>query len=332
MPFRLASTRRQMLAVSGGTALLWALDARAASADAKDAYPSRPVTIGTGAPAGSPLDILARLIASVLETTLGQSFIVMNKPGAARNLAADYVAKSRPDGYTVLFGIDGPFTVNPHLYRKMPFKPGDMKPVMILGSSGLLIGVNPKTGITTMAELVEAARTRSLNICTGGIGSPGHLVLAELDQTAKTKLNPIPYKGNAPAVAAIVSGEVDGGILATGGMIPYVKDGKITALAVTGARRSSLAPTVPTVAEAGYRKLQQEVLFVAMVPAATPDAAVQTLARAIADAMKQPAVEQRMHLLDTRPSGATGADAVRILNEASERYGRIIQATGMKVE
>ncbi|WHZ12546.1 MAG: BUG/TctC family periplasmic protein [Burkholderiaceae bacterium] len=321
-----------MLAASGGTTLLLALGVAAAPAAAQSAYPRKPVTIVTGAPPGSPLDILARLIASVLDTSLGQHFIVENKPGAARNLAADYVARSRPDGYTVLFGIDSPFTVNPHLYKKMPFKPGDLKPVTILGSSGLMIGVNPKTGISTVAELAEAAKTRTLNFCSGGIGSPGHLVLAEFEQMTKTKLNHIPYSGNAPAVAAIVSGQVDGGILATAGMIPYLDNGKITALAVTSAQRSKLAPSVPTVAELGYGKLQQEVLFIATVPAATPDPVVQTLAHAFADAMTRPEVQKRIHLLDLQPNGATGADAARILNEDSERYGRIIRATGMKIE
>lgn len=326
-------TRRQSMAAAGGAALLLTtVGLGAAPAHARGTYPSRPVTFVTDAPPGSPLDILARLIASVLETTLGQRFVVENKPGAARNLAADYVAQSRPDGYTVLFDIDTTFTVSPHIYRKMTFKPDDLKPVMILASSGLMIGVNPKTGIKTMDELVKAAKTRTLNFSSGGIGSPGHLVMAEFDQLTNTKLNHIPYGGNTPAVAAIVSGEVDGGVLATAGMLPYVKDGKITALAVTSPQRSPLAPTVPTVKEAGYKDLQQEVLFVAMVPAATLEAVAQTLAHALADAMKRPEVQKRLDLLDIQPNGATGADAARILNEASERYGRIIKATGMKVD
>jgi len=325
-------TRRQSMAAVGGAALLLSVGLGAAPAPARGAYPSKPVTIVTSAPPGGPLDILARLIASVLDTLLGQRFVVENKPGAARNLAADYVAKSKPDGYTVLFDIDTTFTVDPHLYRKMAFKPDDLKPVMILASSGLMIGVNPKTGIKTMDGLVKAAKTRTLNFSSGGIGSPGHLVMAEFDQVTQTKLNHIPYGGNTPAVAAIVSGEVDGGVLATAGMLPYVRDGKITALAVTSAQRSRLAPTVPTVKEAGYKNLQQEVLFVAMLPAATPDAVVQTLAHAFFDAMKRPEVQKRLDLLDIQPNGATGADAVRILNEASERYGRIIKATGMNVD
>jgi tripartite-type tricarboxylate transporter receptor subunit TctC len=332
MPLRHPLTRRQSLAACAGSALLLALGGVAPAAHAEDAYPNKPVTFVNDWPPGGPSDILARSMAAALDTTLKQRFIVENRPGAAGNIGADYVAKSKPDGYTVLFGIGTTFTVNQHIYKKMLFKPGDLKPVMILASSGLLVGVNPKTGLKTMDDLVKAAKTRPLNFSSGGNGSPGQLEIAIFGQVTKEKLNHIPYKGNSPAVAAVLSGEVDGGVLATPGMIPYVKDGKVTALAVTSPQRSKLAPNVPTVAEAGYKDLQQDVLYVAMVPAATPDMVVQTLARALADAMKRPEVQKHMNLLDIQPNGATGADAVRILNEASQRYGAIIQATGMKVE
>ena len=332
MSLRDPLTRRQSLAAGAGSALLLALGIGTPAARAEGAYPNKPVTFVNDWPPGGPSDILARSMAASLGTTLKQNFIVENRPGAAGNIGAAYVANGRPDGYTVLFGIGTTFTVNPHIYKKMLFKPSDLKPVMILASSGLLVGVNPKTGIKTMDELVKAAKSKTLNFSSGGNGSPGQLEISIFDEVTKTKLNHIPYKGNSPAVEAVLSGEVDGGVLATPGMIPYVKDGKVTALAVTSPQRSKLAPNIPTVAEAGYKDLQQDVLYVAMVPAATPDAVVQTLAQAFADAMKRPEVQKRMNLLDIQPNGTTGADAVKILNEASERYGRIIQATGMKVE
>ncbi|WHZ12547.1 MAG: BUG/TctC family periplasmic protein [Burkholderiaceae bacterium] len=332
MSLRHPLTRRQSFVACAGSALLLAVGFGTPAAHAEGAYPDKPVTFVNTFPPGGPSDILARSIAASLDTALKQRFIVENRPGAAGNIGAAYVANSRPDGYTVMFGIGTTFTVNPYIYKKMPFKPGDLKPVMILASSGLLVGVNPKTGLKTMDELVKAAKSKNLNFSSGGNGSPGQLEISIFDEVTKSKLNHIPYKGNSPAVAAILSGEVDGGVLATPGMIPYVKDGKITALAVTSPQRSKLAPTVPTVAEAGYKDLQQDVLYVAMVPAATPDAVVQTLAHAFADAMKRPEVQKHMNLLDIQPNGATGADAARILKDASERYGRIIKDTGMKVE
>ena len=146
------------------------------------------------------------------------------------------------------------------------------------------------------------------------------------------KITLVPYKGNSPAVAAVLSGEVNAGVLATPGMLPHVKAGKITALAVTSRQRSPLAPSVPTVAEAGYKNLEQEVLYVAMVPAATPDAGVQTLQKGFADALAQPQVKQRLLDLDLVHEGLTGAAASKRLADLSARYERVIRATGMHVE
>ena len=137
---------------------------------AQGAYPTKTVTFVVSFPPGGSADILARSIANVLGLSLKQSFVVENRSGAAGNIAADYVAKSQPDGYTVLFGIDTTFTVNPHIYKNMPFKPGDLKPLMILASSGLLVGVNPSTGIKSMNELVAQAKAKTLNFSSEGSG------------------------------------------------------------------------------------------------------------------------------------------------------------------
>ena len=323
-------TRRQSIAAAGSAALLLTQSARAVFA--QSGYPAKTFTFANTFPPGGPSDILARSIASVLDTTLKQSFVVENRPGAAGNIGADYVARSQPDGYTVLFGIGTTFTVNPHLYKKMSFKPGDLKPVMILATSGLLVGVNPSTEIKSMSELVARAKTKTLNFSSGGNGSPGHLEVALFNELTKARLNHIPYKGNSPAVSAVVSGEVDGGVLATPGMLPFVQSGKITPLAVTSRQRSKLAPDIPTVAEVGYKDLLQEVLYVAMVPTATPDPVVQILQRAFADALARPEAQKRMAILDLQFDGSTGAAAEKRLAEDSERFGHIIQTTGMKVD
>ena len=324
-------TRRTSIAAASGASLLLTLGLGTAPVLAQGTYPTKTVTFVDSWPPGGPSDILARSIASVLDTSLKQHFIVENRPGAAGNIGTDYVARSRPDGYTVLFGIGTTFTVNPHLYKTMPFKPGDLKPVMILATSGLLVGMNPSTGIKSMSQLVARAKTKTLNFSSGGNGSPGHLEVALFNDLTKGKLIHIPFKGNSPAVSAVVSGEVDGGVLATPGMLPFVKAGKITALAVTSQQRSKLAPDIPTVAELGYKALQQEVLYVAMVPAATPEPVVQILQHAFADALARPDVQNHMTILDLQFDGATGAAAAKRLAEDSERFGHIIQTTGMKV-
>lgn len=296
------------------------------------AYPARMVKIVNNFPAGGPSDILARTMAEALQSALKQTFIVDNKAGAGGNVGVDMVAKSPADGYTVLFGIDTAFTVNPHIYKSLPFKTTDLKPVMVMASSGLLVGSFPGTQIKTLKELVAAGKAKTLNFSSGGNGSPGHLAVEIFTDAAAIKIQHVPYKGNNPAVTAILSGEVDAGVLATPGMLPHVKAGKINALAVTSRQRSRLTPDVPTVAELGLKGLELEVLYVAMVPAATPDAVVNTLQKAMAEAFQRPDIQARLANLDLFYEGLTGTAAQQRLNDLSGRYARIAKATGMQPE
>jgi tripartite-type tricarboxylate transporter receptor subunit TctC len=296
------------------------------------AWPTRPVKFVNNFPAGGPSDLIARSIADVLQKQTGQPFIVENKAGASGNIGADAVAKAPADGSTVLFGIDSTFTVNPHIYKGMPFKPADLRPVMVMASSGLLVGVHPATGFRTLGDLVTAAKAKPVTFSSAGSGSPGHLAAEVLTEATGAKVTHIPYKGNTPAVMAVLSGEVNGGALATPGMLPHVKAGRIRALAVTSRKRSTLAPEIPTVAEAGLPQLEQEVLYLAMVPAATPEPIVQALQKGMADALARADVRARLENLDLHYEGLTGAAASQRLADLSERYGKVIRATGMKVE
>jgi tripartite-type tricarboxylate transporter receptor subunit TctC len=201
-----------------------------------------------------------------------------------------------------------------------------------MASSGLMLGMHPATGIKSLKDFVAAGKAKGLNLSSGGSGSPGHLAAQVFSDAAQLKITHIPYKGNTPAVMAVVAGEVDGGVLATPGMLPQVQAGKITPLAVTSAQRSRLAPDLPTMAELGLPELQQEVLYLVMVPSATPEAVVQVLQNGIVDALKRPEVQARMRNLDLNFEGQTGAVAIKRLDELSKRYGRVVQATGMKVE
>jgi tripartite-type tricarboxylate transporter receptor subunit TctC len=275
---------------------------------------------------------LARSVAEALQGSLKQSFIVENKVGAGGNVGADAVAKSAADGYTVLFGIDTAFTVNPHIYKTLPFKPQDLKPVLVMGSSGLLVGAHPATGIKSLRDLVATGKAKTLNFSSGGNGSPGHLAVEVFMDAAGVKIQHVPYKGNTPAVTAVVAGEVDAGVLATPGMLPHVKSGRVQALAVTSRQRSKMVPEVPTVAEAGLKELELEVLYVAMVPAATPDAVVQVLQSAMKDALQRPEMQARMAGLDLFYEGLAGEAAQKRMADLSARYARIVKATGMQPE
>jgi tripartite-type tricarboxylate transporter receptor subunit TctC len=295
-------------------------------------FPSKPIRFINNFPAGGPSDFLARTVGEAITTNFKQPVITENKAGAGGNIGADLVAKSPADGYTVLFGIDTAFTVNPYIYKGMPFKPADFKPIMVMVSSGLLVGTYPGSGIKTLKDLITQGKGKGLNFSSGGSGSPGHLASEIFMDAADIKIQHVPYKGNSPAVLAVLSGEVDAGVLATPGMLPYVKAGKITPLAVTSRQRSRSAPDVPTVLEAGLKDLEMEVLYVAMVPAATPEPVVQLLQKAFTDALKRPDTQAQLASMDLFYEGLTGPEAVKRLSDLSQRYGRIIKSTGMKVE
>lgn len=310
------------------------LSAASLPALAQDAYPNKPVRLVNNFPAGGPSDLLARTIAQHLQSALKQPFVVENKVGASGNIGAADVARSPADGYTLMVGIDTAFTVNPHIYDNMPFKPTDLKPVVIMATSGLLLGVSQASGIKSFGDLLTQGRSRSLNFSSAGNGSPGHLAMAMamLSNSTPIRTTHIPYRGNTPAVTAVLSGEVDGGILATPGMLPHVQAGRITALAVTSPQRSRLAPQLPTVAELGLKSLEAEILYVVMAPAATPDAVIEILQKNIINALQQPDAQERLKSLDMFYAGTTGEAAAWRLAALSTRYAEIARSIGMKAQ
>lgn len=299
---------------------------------AQAGYPNKPIRVVINFPPGGPSDIIARLLGNKMQAVLGQPLVVESKPGAAGNIGADAVAKSAADGYTLLMTIDTPFTVNPALYPSMPFKPSDLKPVSIIASSSLMFAVNPRLGVSTVAEFLDKAKTREITFSSAGNGSPGHVAASMLTEETGAKINHIMYKGNTPAVLAILSGEVEAAIVATPGLLPHVQAGRIRALAVTSARRSALAPDVPTTAEAGIGGVEFEVLYMMMAPAATPDAIIAMLHKEIAAALAQPDVQETLRAADLSILDETGAKAEARLARARERYAATIRSTGMKLE
>ncbi|MDH6593665.1 tripartite-type tricarboxylate transporter receptor subunit TctC [Variovorax sp. TBS-050B] len=322
--------RRLALAAAACTAFCLGLGPASALAEA--AYPAKPVKFVTNFPAGGPLDILGRALGDVLQKELKQPFVVDNRPGAGGNIGADLVAKSPADGYTVLLGIDSTFTINPHLYAAMPFAPGDLKPLMIFSSSGLSFGVSQGVKAKTLPEFVAQAKAEPATFSSAGNGSPGHIAAEIFAGATGAKITHVPYKGNAPAVLALMGGEVQAGILATPGLLPQLQAGKLRALAVTGRQRSPLLPEVPTVGELGLKDMEFEVLYLAMVPAATPEPVLQTLRQSLAKALALPELRSRLATLDMVPLAETGAAAADRLAANRARYGRIVKATGMKVD
>lgn len=311
--------------------VLWLLTLGTQSAIAQN-YPNKTVKLINSFPPGGPSDVIARSLAESLQNSLKQPFIVENRAGAGGNLGADFVAKSAPDGYTVLIGIDTTFTINPNIYKNIPYKINDLKPVMVIASSGLLMGVNPATQIKNVSDLIARGRGKGLTFSSGSNGSPGHLSAEILGDVAKVKVTHVPYKGNTPAVTAVISGEVDGGVLATPGMLSFVKAQQITPLFVTSRKRSAMLPDIPTSAEVGLKDLSVEVFYVAMVPTATPNDVVAVLQKGMLEALSRPEVKARLEAQDLVIESETGQAAVQRLENMRARYAPIIKATGMQIE
>jgi tripartite-type tricarboxylate transporter receptor subunit TctC len=300
---------------------------------AADAYPSKLVKILVNYPPGGPLDAVARLVGNRLQATLKQPVVVENSSGGGGNVGAASVARAPADGYTVLFSIDAPFTMNPALYSSMPFKPNDLKPVTMVGYAGTTIAVNASTGFNSLKELIAKAKQESLTFSSAGNGSPGHIAAAMLTKAAGIKeVTHVPYRGNAPAVMAVVSGEVQAGILATAGWLPHITSKKVIPLAVAASQRSILLPTIPTTKELGFPEVELEFSMVAMVPSQTPDPIVTRLHKEIAAAIAQPDVQERMKGMDIVPANLTPAETAERLAKASERYTKVIRTTGIKAE
>ena len=336
MIFAALPSRRRLLQHSlaamllGGAAL--ASHAQPVTDSAIAAWPSKPVRVVVPFSPGGAADIVARSLGEVLQRELKQAFVIDNRPGAGGNIGAENVAKAAGDGYSLLVGLDTTFTINPFIYPSMPFKPADLKPVMVVGSQGSIIVVSNKTGLKTLDQFIAQGKKAPLSLSSAGYGTPGHLGSAILTHATGIKINHVPYKGNAPASTAVLSGEVDGGVLSATILAPHVNAGKVTALAITTPERNPLMPNVPTVGELGHKNLEMQVLFVAWAPASTPDALVKKIQGALVQASQSPELKERLRANDLSYEGLIGDAAVKRLQAQSDRNRTVIQATGMKME
>jgi tripartite-type tricarboxylate transporter receptor subunit TctC len=276
--------------------------------------------------------LLARAFAETFQANLHQAVVVENRSGAGGNVGTEVVAHSVADGCTLLVGIDTTVTINPAIYATMPFRVDELRPVMVIASSGLLVAVNPASGIARVPDLLSRGRSTGLSFSSGGNGSPGHLAVSMLAESSGIRPTHVPYKGNTPAVTALVAGEVDAGILATPGLLPFVRSGRVLPLAVTSARRSGLLPELPTTAEVGLPGLSLEVLYVAMAPAGTPVAVVDRLRQLMGEALAPADLRNRLAQLDLVIESQPDPEASRRLERQRERYRTIIQRTAMRAD
>jgi tripartite-type tricarboxylate transporter receptor subunit TctC len=321
------NTRRHALqALLATTALACTLGASAQT------WPDKTVKFIVPLPPGGPSEIVLRSAMEKMQATLKQPLVLENKPGAAGNLGAAEVARATPDGYTWLFTTDTLFTVNPHVYEKLAFKTGDLQPVMRASAFSQTLVCNPALGVKTVADLVRRAKEKQVSYASGGAGSPGHLSTEQFKTAAGIQMLHIPYKGPAPAMQDVMGGQVDCGFLAGPTVLPHVRSGKLVALAVSGSRRSSLLPEVPTVAESGYPGFDSTYSLVLFAPRGTPAPVIQTMHAAMSAALKSPDVVEKLRQSDQVVVTDSPADTVTRLTNDSNKWGEVARRINLRLE
>ncbi len=321
------NTRRHALqSLLATTALACTLGASAQT------WPDKTVKFIVPLPPGGPSEIVLRSAMEKMQATLKQPLVLENKPGAAGNLGAAEVARATPDGYTWLFTTDTLFTVNPHVYEKLAFKIGDLQPVMRASAFSQTLVCNPALGVKTVADLVRRAKEKQVSYASGGAGSPGHVSTEQYKPAAGIQMLHIPYKGPAPAMQDVIGGQVDCGFLAGPTVLPHVRSGKLVALAVSGSRRSSLLPEVPTVAESGYPGFDSTYSLVLFAPKGTPAPVIQAMHAAMSAALKSPDVVEKLRQSDQVVVTDSPADTVTRLTNDSNKWGEVARRINLRLE
>ncbi|HYA47453.1 MAG TPA: tripartite tricarboxylate transporter substrate binding protein [Burkholderiales bacterium] len=297
-------------------------------------YPDKPIHLVVTFPPGGGTDALARLLGKELSPRVGQPVLVENRPGASGNIAAEFVAKSAADGYTLLI-INSSFAMNAGLFTKLPFDPvQDFAPVVMLATVPSMIAVHPSVPATNLKELVALAKSKpgKLSFSSCGNGTPQHLGGEMLKRAAKIDIVHIPYKGCGPALADALGGQVPIAINTVANVMPHVKTGRLRAIALVSPRRYGLAPDVPSVAEFGYRGIDVDQWYAILAPAETPADVVAFLNRELAAVVADPSVRERMLAANFEPQTSTPERIGRIIRDDVAHWTKIIKELGVKID
>ncbi len=299
-----------------------------------DGWPVRPVRFVVPAVAGGTADLLARAVSVRLAEQLGQPVLIDNKPGANTNIGADFVAKATPDGYTLcLSGMT--LSTNPSLYAKLPYDPQkDLAPVILLATSGNVLVVNPSLGASSVPDLVALARARPgmLHFGTPAIGSTGHLAGEMFNTMAGVKIAAVHYKGAAPALTDLIGGSIEMTFDNIPAALQYIRSGRLRALGVTSARRSSVLPDVPTIAEAGLPGYDISAWFGITTTAGTSPEVIERLNAETRRALANPGVIERIAALGFEVAGGSSEQFANLIRNDLTRLGRIIRESGARAE
>jgi tripartite-type tricarboxylate transporter receptor subunit TctC len=316
-------------------AILAALAAFLAAGALAEPYPAKPVRLIVPYAAGGTADLLARSIAQKMGAALGQQVVIENRTGAGGGIGADAVAKSKPDGYTILMGTIASHAINPNLYRGLPYDAEkDFAPVALVATLPNLLVVNPAVPAKTVRDLIALAKAKpgALAFASAGSGTTQHLSGEIFKKMAGVDLLHIPYKGNAPAVTDLVGGQVQLMFDNIPISLQQVRAGKLRALAVTGPKRSPVLPEVPTVAEAALPGYAVTSWFAVFAPAGTPPAIVSLLNREINKALSDPGLRRQLADQGIEPAGGTPAQLAGHVRAEIARWRKVVAESGARVD
>src|SRR5262249_566786 len=321
------SRRLFLTGVAGATCGL------AASTASAQSYPLRPAKIVVSFLPGTGVDLVARTVADKLSVKLKQTFIVENRAGAAGNLGAEAVARSVPDGHTLLAALNTTFTVNPSLYKKLPFDPNaDFRYLLTMGKAASMLVVHSSIPLNSVAEFVAYAKKELISYAHGGPGSGGHLAMEYFRLVAGVEAIPVPYRGNTQLAADLAAGQIKFGFVGTPGVVQHVRSGRLKGLAVSGRTRSPLAPELPTIAEAGYPDFEFETYYVLAAPAGISDSVAAILEREVQQALASPELQERFRAQDVLIDWAGSADTKARIEADAQLWAKVVKAAGMRVD
>ena len=306
-----------------------------ATATAHAAWPEKPIRMIVPLAAGSAVDVAARIVMQKVSTTLGQSIVVDNQPGASGLIGAEQVARAAPDGYTIGGFNDSVLTMIPHIYPKMPWNPlTDFTPISLVATVEWGLVVKPDAPYRTAADFIAAAKAApgKLTYGSGGNGSPQHIAMALFASRAGLQLQHVPYKGATPAAMAVAAAEVDAAFQGLGTVTALIQGGKLRLVGVTTPRRMDTYPAVPTVSESGLPDFQFNSWFAMVAPAATPPAIVERINAEVRKALEDPAVRDQMTRAGLTLRGSSPQELGQATKAQFELYGKLIREHGIKAE
>ena len=308
--------------------------AQATSTGSGQAYPSKPVRIVVPFPPGGVSDVFARILGQKLTASLGQPFLVDNRGGAGGNIGTDMVAKSPPNGYTLLI-TSSALAINPGLYPKLPYDlKRDFAPITLIATVPNILCIHPSLPVKSVRELIALAKARpgQLNFASSSSGSSNHLSGELLNATAGVKITHVPYKGGGPMLTALLSGEVTIGFLTPVNALSPIKAGRFRALAVTSLKRLQVLPDVPTMIESGVKDFESIQWFAALAPAGTPRDIVTRLNAELAKALNAPDMRERAAAEGAELAGSSPDALAAFLDTEVAKWARVIRISGAKAE